>query len=157
MKISPEAEQAPGTRDAARTSGPRGAERARRTRAPGWITWSLRSTATLHLLGVLGQAMLAGLFVTGDVDLLRWHRDNGGFTAGMLFCQLVAAILLWRPGRGPAWPAWATAALTVAETIQVFLGQERILVGHFPLGVTVFGASAVLTWWVWYGLRTEEA
>nr|BFE85348.1 hypothetical protein GCM10020093_079490 [Planobispora longispora] len=106
---------------------------------------------------MFGQAVLAGLFVTGDVDMLLWHRDNGGFTAAMLLCQLVAAVLLRRPGRGPAWPAGATAALAVAETLQVVLGQERVLAAHFPLGVTIFGVSAALTGWAWYGLRTEDA
>ncbi|GAA2663677.1 hypothetical protein [Nonomuraea recticatena] len=114
-----------------------------------WITWSLRSAAALHLLGVLAQAALAGLFVTGEVDMLAWHRDNAGFTHAALYLQLVAAILLWRPGRGPAWPAWATAALVAAETAQVALGHDRVLSVHFPLGVAVFGASAVLTVMVW--------
>ncbi|GAA3154027.1 hypothetical protein GCM10010466_51190 [Planomonospora alba] len=131
--------------------------RARRTPPPRWILWSLRATATLHLLGVLVQAVLAGMFVTGDVDMLTWHRDNGGFTYGMLFFQVVAAILLWRPGRGPAWPALATGALAAPETLQVMLGQERVLIGHFPIGVLDFGASAVLAWWAWTGLRTEGA
>ncbi|GIH93999.1 hypothetical protein ACFFMN_15410 [Planobispora siamensis] len=148
MKSSPAAAQ-PGL--------PPAAARARRTRAPGWTVWSLRVTATLHLLGVLGQAALAGLFVTGDVDMLLLHRDNAGFTAAMLLFQLVAAILLWRPVRGPAWPARMTGGLMVAETLQVFMGQERVLIGHFPLGVAIFGASAVLTGWAWSGLRTEEA
>ncbi|MEV4806321.1 hypothetical protein AB0K18_40535 [Nonomuraea sp. NPDC049421] len=78
-------------------------------RPPGWIVWSLRVTATGHLAGVLVQAALAGLFVTGDVDLLAWHRDNAGYTHALLYAQVVAAVLLWRPGRGPGWPvpAWA--------------------------------------------------
>jgi hypothetical protein len=96
-----------------------------------WIAWSLRSAAALHLLGVLA------------------HRDNAGFTHAALYLQLVAAILLWRPGRGPAWPAWATAALVAAETAQVAMGHDRVLSVHFPLGVAVFGASAVLTFMVW--------
>ncbi|MGV9778064.1 hypothetical protein [Streptosporangium sp. NPDC003464] len=124
---------------------------ARRTRAPGWTVWSLRAGATLHLLGVLGQAALAGLFVTGDVDMLAWHRGNGGFTHAMLYLQLVSAILLWRPGRGPLWPTGASAALVAAETLQIMLGQERVIAAHFPLGVAVFGASAVMTAWTWRG------
>ncbi len=126
--------------------GPAGAGRGR---APAWIVWSLRSTAVLHLLGVLGQAILAGLFVTGDVDMLGWHRDNAGFTHVVLYLQLVASILLWRPGRGPAWPSWAAAALVAAETIQVAMGQDRVLAVHFPLGMAVFGATSLLTVLVW--------
>ncbi|MEV0970765.1 hypothetical protein [Microtetraspora glauca] len=129
---------------------------ASRTRAPAWIVWWLRIAATGHLVGVLGQAVLAGLFVTGNVDMLTQHRDNAGVTHVMLYLQLVAAIVLWRPGRGPSWPAWAGAALVALETAQVVLGQNRILAGHFPLGVTIFGASAVMAVWTWRSLRVRQ-
>ena len=118
-------------------------------RGPGWIGWPLRSVAVLHLFGVLAQAVFAGLFVTGDVDMLAWHRTNGGFTHVTLYLQLVASILLWRPARGPAWPALAAAGLVAAETLQVVAGQERVLAVHFPLGMAVFGATTVLTVLVW--------
>ncbi|MGP3956792.1 hypothetical protein ACTWPT_12390 [Nonomuraea sp. 3N208] len=119
------------------------------TSSTSWIVWSLRVTATLHLAGVLAQAALAGLFVTGDVDLLTWHRNNGGFTHSMLYLQLVAAILLWRPGRGPLWPALAGLGLVVAETVQVVAGLDRVIALHFPLGMAIFGVSAVFTAWTW--------
>lgn len=122
-------------------------------RPRGWIVWSLRVTATGHLAGVLVQAALAGLFVTGDVDLLNWHRDNAGYTHVLLYLQVVAAVLLWRPGRGPGWPALAGAGLVALETAQVGLGQARILAGHFPLGMAVFGLSAVFTVWTWRTFR----
>lgn len=122
-------------------------------RPRGWIVWSLRVTATGHLAGVLVQAALAGLFVTGDVDLLAWHRDNAGYTHALLYLQLVAAVLLWRPGRGPGWPALAGVGLVVLETAQVGLGQARIIAGHFPLGVAIFGLSAVFTAWTWRAFR----
>ncbi|MGI5487806.1 hypothetical protein [Microtetraspora malaysiensis] len=127
--------------------------RADRAGAPGWIVWWLRIAATGHLAGVLGQAALAGLFVTGDVDMLVMHRDNAGTTHVLLYLQLVAAILLWRPGRGPRGPAWASVALVVMETAQVVLGQSRVLAGHFPLGMAIFGGSAVLAVWTWRSLR----
>ncbi|MEV0380411.1 hypothetical protein [Nonomuraea sp. NPDC050643] len=124
---------------------------------PGWIVWSLRALATAHLAGVLGQAALAGLFVTGDVDLLTWHRDNAGVTHSVLYLQLVAAILLWRPGRGPLWPAAASLGLVALETVQVALGQWRVIAAHFPLGMTIFGLSAVFTVWTWRSLCGRAA
>ncbi|TMR94712.1 hypothetical protein [Nonomuraea basaltis] len=122
---------------------------------PGWIVWSLRALATAHLAGVLAQAALAGLFVTGDVDLLTWHRNNGGFTHSLLYLQLVAAILLWRPGRGPLWPAVASLGIVAAETVQVALGQSRVIALHFPLGMAIFGLSAVFTAWTWRAGRAS--
>ncbi|WP_245764757.1 hypothetical protein [Nonomuraea jiangxiensis] len=123
----------------------------------GWIVWPLRVLSTLHLAGVLGQAALAGLFVTGDVDLLAWHRNNGAVTHMLLYLQLLAAILLWRPGRGPLWPALAGLGLVVAETTQITLGQARILQLHFPLGMAIFGLSALFTAWTWLSFRARTA
>ncbi|MEU6715547.1 hypothetical protein ABZ897_29135 [Nonomuraea sp. NPDC046802] len=124
---------------------------------PGWVVWSLRTLATAHLAGVLGQAALAGLFVTGEVDLLEWHRNNAGFTHSLLYLQLVAAILLWRPGRGPGWPALASLGLVALETVQVMAGQDRLLGLHFPIGMAIFGLSAVFTLWTCRALQLGAA
>ncbi|MFI0352664.1 hypothetical protein [Actinomadura sp. 9N407] len=113
------------------------------------IIWTLRLSATGHLAGVLLQAALAGMFVTGDVGMLAWHRNNAGVTHALLYVQSVAAVLLWRPGRGPSWPAWASGALVAAETAQVALGQSRVIAAHIPLGMAIFGVSALLTVWTW--------
>ncbi|MDH2430713.1 hypothetical protein [Sphaerisporangium sp. TRM90804] len=123
--------------------------------APGWIRWALRLTATGHLLAVLGQATLAGMFVTGEVDLLGVHRDNANTTFALLTLQLAAAVLLWRRGRGPSRPVWAGVGLMVMETGQIFLGQSRVVAAHIPLGVAIFGVSAVITAWTWRALRAE--
>ena len=72
----------------------------RRTPVAGWIVWSIRVTVTAHLVSVLAQGVLAGMFITGDVDLLRLHSINGEVASGLATLQFVAAILLWRPGRG---------------------------------------------------------
>ncbi|WP_066359866.1 hypothetical protein [Herbidospora mongoliensis] len=112
------------------------------------MRWTLRITSALHLAGVLGQALLAGLFVTGDVDMLSLHEGNAGVTHSLLYVQLVVAFFFWRRRR-TAWPLWATGALIVAETLQVWAGQERVLGLHFPLGMSIFGASAVMTLLLW--------
>ncbi|MCX2183871.1 hypothetical protein KV205_25550 [Streptomyces sp. SKN60] len=41
-----------------------------------WPLHVLRASAALLLLDTLLQAALAGLFVTGDLDLLAWHAAN---------------------------------------------------------------------------------
>ncbi|MDF5755588.1 hypothetical protein [Spongiactinospora sp. TRM90649] len=113
------------------------------------LAWSLRVLVTTHLAGVLAQAALAGMFVTGDVGMLAAHRDNAVVTHVLTFSMTVAAVLVWRPARGPAWPAWTGGGLIVAENVQIVLGQERILGLHMPLGMLIFGVSAVLTVWAW--------
>ncbi|MCG5215541.1 hypothetical protein [Streptosporangium sp. KLBMP 9127] len=118
-----------------------------------WIIWSIRLASTAHLAGVLGQAALAGLFVTGDANLLHWHEVNSINVRGLLLLQIVAAVLVRRPGRGPVWPAWLSGLLLVVEEMQAGLGYVRMLALHIPLGVVVFGVSAALTAWTWWGLR----
>ncbi|MFD0478849.1 hypothetical protein ACFQ0B_69705 [Nonomuraea thailandensis] len=59
--------------------------------------------------------------------------------------------------QGAWWPAAAGAALVALETVQVVLGQHRIIAGHFPLGMAIFGLSAVFTAWTWLGLRRAGA
>ncbi|TKK85930.1 hypothetical protein FDA94_23830 [Herbidospora galbida] len=112
------------------------------------MRWTLRITSALHLAGVLGQALLAGLFVTGDADLLSSHEGNAGVTHSLLYVQLVVAFLFWRRRR-VAWPLWATAGLVAAETLQIWAGIERNLGVHFPLGMAIFGGSAVVTLALW--------
>ncbi|NAS21934.1 hypothetical protein GT755_09580 [Herbidospora sp. NEAU-GS84] len=112
------------------------------------MRWTIRLTSVLHLAGVLGQALLAGLFVTGDADLLSWHESNAGITYSLLLVQMVVAFLLWRRAR-VVWPLWATGGLVVAESAQIWVGMSRDLAVHFPLGMSIFGASAVMTLLLW--------
>lgn len=126
-----------------------------RTRVPTWIIWSLRVTATLHLITVLGQAIIAGRFVTGEVDLLSLHNLNASLVAGLVFFQLVAAILLWRPGRGAAWPLWVSALQLVLVGAQMALGELRLVALHIPLAMVILAMAATMTAWTWRGpLRT---
>ena len=63
--------------------------------------------------------------------------------------QLIAAGLLWRAGRGPAWPLGASLLICVAEVMQIGAGFSRNLGLHVPLGVTLFGTTAAMTGWAW--------
>jgi hypothetical protein len=54
------------------------------------------------------------------------------------------AVLVWRPGRGPGWPALASLALLLAEEFQMGFGYARLLGLHVPLGVAIFGLTVVM-------------
>ncbi|GAB1819814.1 hypothetical protein [Herbidospora sp. RD11066] len=112
------------------------------------MRWTLRITSALHLAGVLGQALLAGLFVTGDVDMLDLHEGNAGVTHSLSYVLLGTAFLFWRRRR-VVWPLWAAVALVVAESVQIWVGMSRDLAVHFPLGMAIFGGSAVMTLLLW--------
>ena len=120
-----------------------------RAHVPGWIVWSVRFTVTAHLVSALAQAVLAGLFITGDVDLLRMHNINGQVASTLATLQFVAAILLWRPGRGPSWPIWPSLLLTLLEGMQHTTGLNRTLDLHVPGGVLIFGIACVMAVWAW--------
>ncbi|MFJ2862463.1 hypothetical protein [Kitasatospora sp. NPDC087314] len=103
--------------------------------APRWPLILLRITATtLTLLAVL-QAMLAGSFLNGTYESLEDHEGNAMMLATVVVCQLVVAALVRRPGRGPIWPLWTTALLTVAVIGQIGAGYGRALGVHVTLGV----------------------
>jgi heme A synthase len=130
---------------------------ARRARVPAWVVWSLRVTATLHLVTVLGQAVIAGMFVTGKVDLLAHHNLNAFVTTALVGLQLIAAITLWRPGRGPLWPLWVSVLQVALVNAQIVLGQERLVAPHFPLAMVIFGLAVSMTAWTWRGQRRAAA
>ncbi|MEV4413149.1 hypothetical protein [Catellatospora sp. NPDC049609] len=116
---------------------------------PGWAVWSLRGSASVVTALVLAQPVLAGLFVTGDVGMLEMHSMTASILVAVIFLQVVAAIVVWRPGRGPAWPIGASTALFVVAELQSGMGYARLVAVHIPLGVLLFGLSVALLIAVW--------
>lgn len=114
-----------------------------------WTVWLLRALVVLNAALVLAQPVLAGLFVTGDVGMLRLHSTIAGFLTALAFLQFVAAILLWRPGRGPAWPIWASLGFFLAVEVQGGLGYARAVGLHIPAGVLLFGFTVAMVIAVW--------
>jgi hypothetical protein len=77
----------------------------------------------LFLLAVLVQAGLAGLFVTGDVDMLGIHEINAGLVAATLVVWIISAVLLcgrYADQRGPSprvrRPSWWSSASWPSST-----------------------------------------
>ncbi|MEU8616248.1 hypothetical protein [Streptomyces sp. NPDC048623] len=120
---------------------------------------ALRVLTALFLLDTLLQAALAGLFVTGDVALLTWHAANAQLLGGLSVLACAAAVLAWRAARTSGWAALAAVALMALVNVQHGLGESRQLGGHIPLGMTIFGLAAALTFWAFTSPRTsrEEA
>ncbi|TDD24054.1 hypothetical protein [Nonomuraea diastatica] len=127
-------------------------------RVPGWALWSLRVITLGVAVLVLVQPVLAGLFVTGDVGMLRTHSTMAGFLTVLVFVQFAAAILLWRPGRGPAWPIWAGLVFFLTVEAQSALGYARAVSVHIPLGVLLFGGAVAMVIATWSpGLRVRRS
>ncbi|WP_051710398.1 hypothetical protein [Streptomyces sp. NRRL S-350] len=103
--------------------------------APRWPLILLRTTATALALLAMVQVMLAGSFLNGTYDSLKDHEGNAMTLATVVVLQLAVAVAVRRPGRGPLWPLWTTALLTVAVIGQIAAGYARSLGVHVTLGV----------------------
>jgi hypothetical protein len=104
----------------------------------------LRVIVLLHAVLVFVQAAAAGQFLAGNAAWLGVHEANAAIIQLVALVQLVVAILVWRPGRGPGWPALASLALLLAEELQMGFGYARLLGLHVPLGVAIFGLTVVM-------------
>ncbi|OHV35365.1 hypothetical protein BCD49_04665 [Pseudofrankia sp. EUN1h] len=108
----------------------------------------LRVVAVLHALAFLGQPVLAGEYLEGDVDALALHDANAIVVTGLDVIQLVCAIAFVWKGRGRAWPIWASLAIALLVEVQVGMGYERLLVVHLPLGVSLVVGQILTTVWL---------
>ncbi|HEX6354704.1 hypothetical protein [Actinophytocola sp.] len=108
----------------------------------------LRILVTAYLVAVLGQPVLAGLFLTGDVDAISVHAAVGSALAafGMV---LIAASLVYVLRRGRLWVLPAMVVLFLSVGLQVGMGYARTLQIHIPLGVAIVTSVVLLAIWVW--------
>jgi hypothetical protein len=111
--------------------------------------WTLRAVITVHALAVLAQPVLAGLFLTGDVDAIGVHGLIGSLLAlvGMVVIGVALAYVLG--GRGRLWVLPVAVALFLADGFQIGAGYTRQLELHIPLGVAIVVASVLLATWAW--------
>jgi cytochrome bd-type quinol oxidase subunit 2 len=79
----------------------------------------MRLVLWLLAVSVVAQAILAGLFLDRHDAWRDWHAANGMVLLPLLALVqavlAVLAVLVWRPGRGPSWPAIASVGLLVAS------------------------------------------
>jgi hypothetical protein len=113
-------------------------------RRPG-IVRAMRVVLWLLAVAVFAQPVFAGLFLDGHDAWRDWHATNGMIVLPLLaLVQVVLAVLWWRPGHGPGWPAVASVGLLVAIQIQSVLGMNGLLAIHVPLGVAIPALVATL-------------
>ena len=119
------------------------------TKTRGWPRWLFRAAISAETLLVFTQAGLAGGFLAGHYGFLDLHKANATYTGVTTLVVVVCAVLLWRPGGGPAWPIFVSAGLFAAEAGQIVLGYGRVLAVHIPLGVAITASIVVLAIWAW--------
>lgn len=118
-------------------------------RPPRWPRWAFRITMTVAVVMLFDQAVFAGQFLDGTYGSLHVHRENATLAGLSVLLALVAAVLVWRPGRGPWWPVLACLGIFALIALQIALGFARLIAVHVPLGVATILLAALLTVWSW--------
>ena len=119
------------------------------TRRPRVSLWTLRFLLTGHLVAVLAQPVLAGRYLTGDVDAIEVHGLVGSLLSLVAMALIAGAIAYVLGGRGRLWVLPAAVLLFFAEGFQIGMGYSRQLQVHIPLGVAIVVIAVLLAAWVW--------
>ncbi|UXY18110.1 hypothetical protein N8I84_04750 [Streptomyces cynarae] len=122
-----------------------------------WALVLFRTVVTCEAVLAVGQAVLAGSFLSGHYGALDLHALNATATGLVAVAQIVASALLWRPGGGPGWPALTGIALFGAEAGQIAMGYARVLAVHVPLGVAIIACTLLMLVWAWRPDRSRRA
>lgn len=101
--------------------------------------WLLRIMATLWLVQIVAQVVLAAAFVSGDTDMFGMHSLNGSMMNSFPFFMLVAGTFHVTVGRGRWWALAPPIALMLLCETQSILGYTRIVGAH------IVGGTALLT------------
>lgn len=113
------------------------------------VLWTFRAAATLELAALLTQAVTAGGLLGGVASEAALHGPGATFVHVFGVALLIGGILVWRPGRGPVWPALAGLVVLLAGFAQSALGDTTTLAAHVPTGVTLTVLTTWLTVWAW--------
>jgi hypothetical protein len=120
-----------------------------RVRRPVVSLWLLRTILTVHLVAVLAQPVLAGLFLAGDVDAIGVHSVNAVLIELLGLVAMLVSIGYVTAGRGRVWVLPVLVGLFLVEAVQAVVGYTRTLQLHVPLGVVVVVLSLLLAAWIW--------
>lgn len=106
---------------------------------------ALAGSAWLQVALTLVQASLAGQMLTGSATARGLHELVAtGAIMWVAALQIVLALVLWRLGRGPAWPIAVTIAVFGLLIMQVGWGYRGRLSLHLPVGVSFLAIELVL-------------
>jgi hypothetical protein len=118
-----------------------------RVRRPRASLLSLRIVLLLHSGLVVAQPILAGYFLSGEVDAMDVHSPIGSTLWMMSMIQFVVAALYWLAGGGRSWPMLLTVVLFFAEFVQLVFGSLQNFAVHVPLGTAIVVTVVWMTVW----------
>ncbi len=116
----------------------------------------LRVVLSIHLLAVIVQATLAGMFLSGSVMALPLHEMTARALVGICLFQIAIAILLRVRGACPTWMLISAIAILLAELLETYSGYRGILAVHVPLALGIFGGIMRQLFWAVRGTRSAN-
>ncbi|HME07816.1 MAG TPA: hypothetical protein VKG25_12225 [Bryobacteraceae bacterium] len=99
----------------------------------------LRVVIVLHALGIVTQAVLAGLFLSGSLGPVVLHEWLAWVILGIAALQIGVVLAHGLEGAGLLL-AISSLFVLLGEVLQTGTGYGRFLAVHVPLGVFLFGA-----------------
>jgi hypothetical protein len=107
----------------------------------------LRIILLLHAGLLSAQPILAGYFLSGDVDAMNIHSPIGSTVWMLAMLQFVVAVLYWLAGGGRGWPVLLTVVLFFAEFVQLIFGSLQNFAVHVPLGTAIVITAVWMAVW----------
>ncbi|MFI6505916.1 hypothetical protein [Nonomuraea typhae] len=108
----------------------------------------LRVVIMLQTIAVFVQAITAGVMLSSPHGGAL--HSAGSYTLFVVVVvHVIAAVLAWRPGGGPARPIWLALGFLVLVSAQVAVGLAGVAVVHVPLGMLLFGLSVLHLVRIW--------
>ncbi|MFW6597051.1 hypothetical protein ACQBAU_06025 [Propionibacteriaceae bacterium Y2011] len=118
-------------------------------RAGRVLLWLLRVLCTLWLIQLLYQIILAGGFISGQVEWFQGHSLNGAMLGILPFFGVVAAVVHLVLVRRRWWliPLWLGMWLLIE--VQAILGYTRVIGAHIVGGSVLLATAAILCVALW--------
>lgn len=105
---------------------------------------SLRVIVVFHALGILGQAILAGQFLSGSDSSVLMHETTGWIVAAACLIQIVLSVVIRKV---PLWFIMSSVLIFLGEGLQVGTGYGRFLNVHIPLSIIItFAVMGQAAW-----------
>jgi hypothetical protein len=105
---------------------------------------ALRIVVVLHLVAILIQAALAGQFLSGLDAAVQLHERTGWGLAAIGLAQVLLTVVQRLPPGSALVLILSSAAIFLAEALQVGTGYLRFLGVHIPLAILIAGGTAAV-------------
>ncbi|WP_026820838.1 hypothetical protein [Arthrobacter castelli] len=113
------------------------------------MLWALRVVSSILMLLLVAQALLAALFVEGNVSMLTMHGINAFFITVVIFACFVLGIFFATVSRGAWWPMVAGVLLWLGLFVQEIIGYTRVVGLHIFAGVLLISVCSIYCYALW--------